>query len=154
MSDVVTFPDEVVELLDRPVTATMCTVNPNGSPQSSVIWFERRGVDIELFAWENAIKVRNIRSEPRVEVIVTDHERERDPGVPVYVRLVGTAEVRPGDPDTPDRLAIRYGNPEGYPRTLGSFVNIHVTTERVSGWGPYAGGAVDGWLPADAGPVR
>jgi PPOX class probable F420-dependent enzyme len=148
MSDGLTFPDEVLQLLDRPVTATVCTVNPSGSPQSTVVWFERRGSELVLFAWEDSVKVRNIRANPRVEVIVIDHERERYPGVPVYVRLIGTAEVRPGEPDIPDRLAIRYGEPDGYPRELGSFVNVHITPRRMTGFGPYVGGELDGWIPA------
>jgi PPOX class probable F420-dependent enzyme len=145
-TDGVTFPDEVVKLLDRPVTATICTVNPDGSPQSTVVWFERRGGELALFAWEDAIKVRNIRRDPRVEVIVIDHERERDPGVPTYVRFIGTAEVGPGEPGMPDRLAIRYGNPDGYPRTLGEYVSVRVTPKRMTGWGPYADGALGGWV--------
>jgi PPOX class probable F420-dependent enzyme len=149
MSDGMSFPDEVVKLLDRPVTATVCTVNPDGSPQGTVVWFERRGSEIALFAFEESIKVRNLRRDPRVEVIVIDHERERDPGVPPYVRFIGTAEVRPGEPGLPDRLAIRYGEPNGYPRALRPFVNIHVTPTRITGWGPFAGGAVDGWVPVD-----
>lgn len=147
MSDGVTFPDEVVQLLDRPVTATVCTVNRDGSPQSTVVWFERRGSELALFAWEDAVKVRNIRRDGRVEVIVIDHERERYPGVPVYVRLVGTAEVRPGEPDLPDRLAIRYGEPDGYPRELGAYVTVHITPDRVTGFGPYGDGEAGGWVP-------
>jgi PPOX class probable F420-dependent enzyme len=146
-SDGVTFPDEVVKLLDRPVTATICTVNPDGSPQSTVVWFERRGAEIELFALADSIKVRNLRLDPRVEVIVIDHHRERAPGVPPYVRIIGTAEVRPGEADIPDRLAIRYGNPDGYPRPLGPHVNIHITPRRMTGWGPFADGAMSGWVP-------
>jgi PPOX class probable F420-dependent enzyme len=151
MSNEVTFPDEVVKLLDRPVTATICTVNPDGSPQSTVVWFERRDTEIRLFALADSIKVRNLRSNPRVEVIVIDQERERDPGVPVYARIIGTAEVRPGEPEIPDRLAIRYGNPDGYPRPLGPHVNIHITPRRLTGWGPFAGGAMGGWVPRNGG---
>jgi PPOX class probable F420-dependent enzyme len=147
MSDGVTFPDEVVKLLDRPVTATICTINADGSPQSTVVWFEWRGGEIVLFAFEEAVKVRNLRRDPRVEVVVIAHDRERDPGVPPYVRIIGTAEVRPGDPEIPDRFAIRYGNPDGYPRPLRPYVNIHITPKRMTGWGPYAGGAMAGWVP-------
>lgn len=151
MSDGLTFPDEVVQLLDRPVTATVCTVNPDGSPQSTVVWFERRGTELALFASEDSIKVRNVRHNPRVEVIVIDHERQRYPGVPVYVRLIGTAEVKPGEPDIADRLAIRYGEPDGYPRELGAYVNIHITPKRMTGFGPYDGGGTGGWVPATGG---
>jgi PPOX class probable F420-dependent enzyme len=144
-----TFPDEVVKLLDRPVMATICTVNPDGSPQATVVWFEPRGSELVVFAFEESIKLRNLRRDPRSEVIVIDHERERDPGVPPYARFIGTAEVRPGEPGLPDRLAIRYGNPGGYPRELRPFLNIHFTPRRITGWGPFEGGALDGWVPAD-----
>jgi PPOX class probable F420-dependent enzyme len=150
MSDGVTFPDEVVKLLDRPLMATICTVNTDGSPQSTVVWFERRGTEIALFAFEDAIKVRNLRRDPRVDVVVIDPDRERDPGVNPYVRIIGTAEVRPGEPGIADRLAIHYGNPDGYPRQLGPYVNIHITPTRMTGWGPFPGGAMSGWVPRDA----
>lgn len=146
MSDGATFPDEVSELLERPVTATIATVNPDSTPQSTVVWFERSGQGLALFAWEDAVKVRNMQRNPQVEVIVIDHERERYPGCPVYVRFIGTAEVKPGDPEMPDRLAIRYGEPDGYPRELGAFVSVYITPERITGFGPYPGGAAGGWI--------
>lgn len=145
-SDGMTFPDEVVKLLDRPVTATVCTVNPDGSPQPTVVWFERRGGEIELFALADSVKVRNLLGDPRVDVVVIDHDHERSPGVPPYLRIIGTAEVRPGEPEIPDRLAIRYGNPNGYPGPLGPHVNIRITPTRLTGSGPFPGGAMGGWV--------
>jgi PPOX class probable F420-dependent enzyme len=148
-SDGVTFPEEVVKLLDRPVTGTICTINPDGTPQPTVVWFERRGDELEMFAFEDSLKVRNIRRDPRVEMVVIDHDHPKSPGVPPYARLIGRAEVRPGEPDLPDRLAIRYGNPDGFPTPLDPHVNIHITPERVTGWGPFTGGAKNGWVPKD-----
>jgi PPOX class probable F420-dependent enzyme len=148
MSEAVTFPDEVLSLLERPVTATVSTANEDGSPQATVVWFERQGTKLALFAWENAVKVRNMQRDPRVEVLVMDHDRERYPGCPVYVRLIGTAEVKPGDPEMPDRLAIRYGEPEGYLRELGAFVSVYITPTRMTGFGPYPDGSLGGWLEA------
>ena len=144
----VTIPDEALALLDRPVTTVICTVNPNGSPQASVVWYERRGQQIVMFALDDSIKVRNLRRDPRVELIMIDHERERDPGVPVYIRLIGTAEILPGEPDIADRLAVRYGNPDGYPHQLSSpYVNIHITPTVFGGMGPYRGGGMSEWVP-------
>jgi PPOX class probable F420-dependent enzyme len=149
-NDDVTFPEEVCKLLDRPLMATICTINPDGTPQPTVVWFERRGDEIALFANEDALKVRNLRNDPRVDVVVIDPDHPKSPGVLPYVRLIGTAEVRPGEPGLPDRLAIRYGNPDGYPSRLGAYVNIHITPQRVAGWGPFTGGAMSGWVRKDA----
>lgn len=142
----VTLPNEALALLDRPLTAVICTVNPNGSPQASVVWFERRGQQIVLFALADAIKVRNLRHDPRVEVIVADFDLHRGPGVPMYIRLIGTAEVLPSEPDIADRLAVRYGNPDGFPYELEPHVNIHITPTSFGGLGPYPGGPKGEWI--------
>jgi PPOX class probable F420-dependent enzyme len=150
-NDGVTLPDEALALLDRPLTAVICTVNPDGSPQASVVWFERRGQQVVLFATDNAIKVRNLRRDPRVEVIVADIDIHRSPGVPMYLRLIGTAEVLPSEPDIADRLAVRYGNPDGFPYDLGPHVNIHITPTRFGGLGPFRGGSSGEWVRKDGG---
>jgi PPOX class probable F420-dependent enzyme len=138
------------ELLDQPLTAALSTVSPSGLPQSSLVWFERRGEKLVIFAEDDTAKVRNLRHRPDVVLLVVDPVRELGSGVPAYVRLTGKTSLRPGEPDLPDRLAVRYGNPDGYPWPLGQFSTIDVSVTRVGGLGPFPTRKLDGWLPKKA----
>lgn len=132
------WPAALLDLLDRPVVAVASTVNPDDSPQSSVIWLERRGRRLVFFADPNSIKVRNLHRDPRIVLIFIDPYPAAAPGVPDYARLTGHATVHPGEPAFPDRLARAYGNPDGYPfERPTAFVDIHVEIDRVSGAGRY-----------------
>jgi hypothetical protein len=138
------------ELLDQPLTAALSTVSPRGLPQSSLVWFERRGLKLVLFAEDDTVKVRNLRLRPDVVLLVVDPVRELGSGVPAYVRLTGKASLRAGEPDLPDRLAVRYGNPGGYPWPLGPYSTIDVSVTRVGGLGPFPTRKLGGWLPKKA----
>jgi PPOX class probable F420-dependent enzyme len=132
----VTLPPTVRELLDRPLVAHISTVSPSGRPQASIVWFERRGDEIVLFSRASDPKVRNLRRNPHIDVVVVDPERQLGAGTPGYTRLTGTADVRAAEPGIHHRLARRYGHPHGYPAgygDLGTIVNIHVSVQRVSG---------------------
>jgi PPOX class probable F420-dependent enzyme len=137
----------VCELLDRPLVAHISTVSPSGRPQASIVWFERRGEEIAIFSRTRDPKVRNLQRDPRIDVLVVDPDRELGAGTRCYLRLTGTADIRPAENGIHHRLARRYGHPDGYPKTFGDpgeLVNIHVTVERVSGLGPFDG--ADSWL--------
>ena len=59
-------PEDVKDALDQKVFVHIATINPDGSPQVSVVWIGRRG-DIVLFSTaEGRIKPRNIEQDPRV----------------------------------------------------------------------------------------
>lgn len=59
-------PDDIRSALDENVFAHVATLNPDGSPQVSVVWITRRG-DIVLFSSaEGRVKPRNIENDPRV----------------------------------------------------------------------------------------
>lgn len=139
------------ELLDQPILVELSTVSPHGRPQSSVVWTERRGDKLVIMCSENSVKIRNIAQNPHVAVIAVDTDRLKNPGIPAYALMTGTAEIRPAEPDLPDRLAIAYGNPDGYPGTLPAFKTVHIDVRRVAGLGPLPGGALGGWAPGRAG---
>jgi PPOX class probable F420-dependent enzyme len=133
------WPAALDDLLDRPVVAIAGTVNRDGSPQSSVIWLERRGRRLVFFADPDSLKVRNLRRDPRIVVVLVDPTREAAPGVPAYARLTGRATVRNGEPAFPDRLARAYGNPDGYPFAHDeAFVDVEIEVDRLGGTEPYA----------------
>jgi PPOX class probable F420-dependent enzyme len=139
-------PPIVRELLDQPLAAHISTVSPSGMPQASIVWFERREEEVVMFSSARDAKVRNLQQNPRIDVVVVDPDRELGAGTPCYVRLTGTADIRPAEDGIQHCLARRYGHGDGYPKEYGDpgeLVNIHVTVERVSGLGPCSGGS---WL--------
>lgn len=93
------FSDEVRKLLDDANPAVLATVNPDGSPQSSVVWVGRDGDDLLISTADGRRKVTNLRRDPRASLTVYD------PADPlVYAELRGTTTITP---DEGRALAIR-----------------------------------------------
>lgn len=64
----VPIPDDVKAILDEPVFVHVATVNPDGSPQVSVVWIDRAGDLIRFSTAEGRVKPRNLRHDPRVSL--------------------------------------------------------------------------------------
>jgi PPOX class probable F420-dependent enzyme len=62
--------DAVRALLDAKNYATISTTNPDGSPQSSVIWVIRDGDDLLFSTLRDRRKERNLRRDPRASVSI------------------------------------------------------------------------------------
>jgi PPOX class probable F420-dependent enzyme len=69
-------------------TAKLATVRADGSPHVVPVWIVLDGDDVVLTAGESTAKVKAIRHEPRVSVLVDD---ERPPFS--YVSIRGTATL-------------------------------------------------------------
>ena len=61
-----TLPDEVKAMLDAPNFWHLATINPDGSPHSTVMWVHRRGGQIMFNTAIGRIKVRNVAHDPLV----------------------------------------------------------------------------------------
>lgn len=84
--------DAVRKLLDDPNCAVLATVNPDGSPQTSVVWVGRDGDDLLISSAAGRRKDRNLHRDPRVSLTVYD---TADPEL--YVEVRGTATVSPDE---------------------------------------------------------
>jgi PPOX class probable F420-dependent enzyme len=60
------------DLLERPLFAHLATVRPDGSPQSSVMWFDWDGSRLRLTHTKTRQKFANLAAEPRVALSVAD----------------------------------------------------------------------------------
>ncbi len=80
--------DSVRALLDDINPAVLATIQPDGSPQTSVVWVGRDGDDVLISSQEGRRKIKNIRADARVSLTV--HDRN-DPDV--YAEIRGTATV-------------------------------------------------------------
>ncbi|MFE7619122.1 PPOX class F420-dependent oxidoreductase [Streptomyces sp. NPDC057496] len=86
-------------LLDAPHPAVLSTLNPDGGPQSSVVWVSRDGGELLISTQRGRRKERNMLRDPRVGLTVFD------PAEPdLYVEIRGTAAVTE---DTGRAVAVR-----------------------------------------------
>jgi PPOX class probable F420-dependent enzyme len=97
--------EDVRTFLEEARFAVLGTVNANGSPQQTVMWYELRGATIVMNTRRGRKKDRNLIRDPRVSLCIEDGFR--------YVTLKGTIEVV-DDPATGQAdiaaLARRYHN--------------------------------------------
>jgi len=80
--------DRTRQLVDGKNFAVVATLNPDGSPQTSVIWVGLDGDAVVFSARADRKKTRNLRRDPRVSVTVIDSDNPYQ-----TVELRGTAEV-------------------------------------------------------------
>ncbi len=59
-------PDDIKAALDERVFVHVATLNPDGSPQVSVVWMTRRGDTVLFSTAEGRVKPRNIANDPRI----------------------------------------------------------------------------------------
>jgi PPOX class probable F420-dependent enzyme len=75
-------------LVDGKNFAVMATLNPDGSPQTSVVWLTRDGDDLLFSTLRERAKARNLVRDPRASVSVwSDEDPER------YAEIRGTVTV-------------------------------------------------------------
>ncbi len=115
-------------LLDARSFAVLSTVQPDGSPQSSVIWVKRDGDDLLFSTFEGRRKHLNLLRDPRVSVVVNP------PQAPyTYLEIRGSATVTTeGGRELIDELANKYtgkDNTRGGPETV--WVVVRVTPSKV-----------------------
>jgi len=119
----------------------LTTINPDGSPQVSVVWIGLDGDDIVVAHLSEGRKVRNLRRDPRAALTV-EADGANAVGLDNYLIVHGTARlVEGGAPELLQRLAEVYLGPgvkfppfdNPPPGTV-----IHITAERIGGVGPWA----------------
>jgi PPOX class probable F420-dependent enzyme len=99
-----TLPDAVRALVDGPNFATVATLDPDGGPQTSVVWVGLDDGDLVFSATEDRRKVRNLRRDPRISVSITDAANPYR-----HTQLRGTVTITP-DPEKalPKALSHKY----------------------------------------------
>lgn len=63
-----------LRLFQAPVFVVLTTINPDGAPQSSVIWSKVDGGDILFSTIRGRRKCRNMERDPRVTLLAYDPE--------------------------------------------------------------------------------
>ncbi len=135
-------PAELRDLIASGPMTHLSTINPDGSPQVTVIWI---GLDGDALVsghmtWQR--KLRNVKRDPRVAL---SFDAPRAPGVFLnqYAVVRARATIEPGEAawDLLNRLAKVYMTPDAdFPAPRGSGYLLRYSVERISGVGP--------WTPA------
>jgi PPOX class probable F420-dependent enzyme len=131
----VTFDESTRTLLDGKNFASVATLNPDGGPQASVVWFRRAGDVIEFSVTVDKRKARNLLRDPRISVTVYD---TANPYQSVEIR--GVAElVEDQAKELPLALSRRYlgADPPPEPDEVKRLI-VRVIPERVNAFSPPA----------------
>jgi PPOX class probable F420-dependent enzyme len=133
---------EARRLLESNRLAHMVTLNPDGTPQVSVVWVGLDGDEIVSGHLPRNQKVKNVEREPRVAISI-EGTGVSESGLREYLVIRGSAHVQEGGAaELLQRLAHVYLGPDvrfppmddpppGYV--------IRTTPERIGGVGPWSG---------------
>lgn len=107
--------EDLGDLLDLPILAMLATRRKDGRILISPVWHEWRNGGFVMTTWANDIKSKNIKADPRITVMVAEHE------VPYRsIEVSGEATIELLDDHMPimRRLAARYVADETYAETF------------------------------------
>ena len=136
-------PESARAVLESDALAHLVTLNPDGSPQVSIVWVGLEGDDIVSAHLREQQKLRNVRRDPRValslETGVTNAMGLRE-----YLVVHGRATIeKGGGPEWLQRLAHTYLGPDvkfpPMPDPPPGF-RLRIAVERIGGIGPWAQG--------------
>ncbi len=132
---------ELRSLIESGPLGHVVTINPDGSPQVSVVWIALDGDDVLTAHMGMYRKLRNLQRDPRIAISIQAPQR---PGefMTQYAVLYGSATIEAGGaPELLRRLARLYVSPEfEFPLNPGAGEGYVLRTrvERVAGHGPWA----------------
>jgi PPOX class probable F420-dependent enzyme len=140
-------PQSIRELIAKAPLAHLTTLNPDGSPQVTVVWV---GIENEEFVIGHLAvhkKIKNIRRDARVALSMLSDKTNAN-GLREYVVVYGNARVTEGGAvDLLGRLAPLYLGPKAvYPpaamRNIPGYVT-RIMPRRFTGIGPWASQAAE-----------
>lgn len=135
-------PQEIKDLIESGAPAHLVTLNPDGSPQVTLVWIGLDGDDILSAHLPENQKVKNIRRDPRVAISLQASTKSSF-GLTEYAVLYGEAAIEEGGaPELLQRLAYVYIGPGvKFPPMQdpppGYITRVRVT--RIRGVGPWTG---------------
>lgn len=110
----VTIPDELADILDKPGIAHLASIGPDGEPHSHPVWYEFDTDRSQLLisTTTDRQKFHNIQRDARVSASITDPQ---DPYRYIELRGRITTVEPDGDKSFIDALASRYFGVDEYP---------------------------------------
>ena len=134
-------PDSARAVLESSALAHLVTLNPDGSPQVTVVWVGLDGDEIVAGHLPEHRKIRNMRNDSRVALSIETGTRDAM-GLTQYLVIYGTARVTEGGaPELLQELARTYLGPDvKFPpmdNPPPGYIT-HVRVDRITGVGPWA----------------
>ncbi|MDG4861668.1 PPOX class F420-dependent oxidoreductase [Streptomyces sp. T-3] len=131
----VTLPEPVKKLLDSPVFVTVATVQPDGSPQLTVVWAKADGDQILFVTSYGTRKEKNLLRDARTTVLVNPADAPYS-----YASISGRAEFTDENAvELLDELSVKYSgkvyaefSPGKVPEA-GTLVVVRVTPTKIAG---------------------
>ena len=136
----IAIPSSARRLLEDRAYGHLVTRNPDGSPQTSMLWFDVEGDELLCNTVDGRVKVRNMRHDPRVIVSVQDRDNPLS-----YLLVHGrvTAITADGAEEHIEKIGQRFTAP-GEQQLLAQFrvadaprLLVRIAAERLGGWGPW-----------------
>lgn len=138
-------PESAYRLFDEPKDVTIITIDPDGTPQASLVWAHRDGDEILIGVEAKHRKTRNLQRDPRITLLIQD-DRKSERDLTQYLVIRGTAKLE-GPGIAADYLALmnaqtqRYLDlpefPFGTPEAFEQAMIIRITVDKISGEGPW-----------------
>jgi PPOX class probable F420-dependent enzyme len=118
-------------IFEKQVLAHVASLGPDGAPHSTPVWVELDGDDIVINTALGRAKARNLASDPRVAVSLTDPD---EPSVAIAIRGTGVGFTTVGAAEVIVRLAKKYLGVETYPyRREGEIrVTVRIQVDRIA----------------------
>jgi PPOX class probable F420-dependent enzyme len=112
VTDMAAIPESHADLLKKPAFANLATLNADGSPQVTPVWFDFDGTNLRMNTARGRMKDRNLRRDPRIAVSIMDPENPYR-----YIGIQGRViEMTENGADAHiDKLAKKYINKDTYP---------------------------------------
>ena len=118
--------DKAREFLGEKRFAVLATINKDGSPQQTVMWYELQGDEIMMNTAQGRPKDRNLTRDPRISICIEDGQRFVTLRGPVTLNdAVETAQADVA------RLVVRYTGPERAKESTPNFRKEHRITLRM-----------------------
>jgi PPOX class probable F420-dependent enzyme len=126
-----TFTPAARAVFEKKVLAHVATLGPDGAPQVTPVWVMLDGEDIIINTALGRAKARNLASDSRVAVSLTDPD---DLYAAIVVRGSVTGFTTEGADDVIDQLAKKYLDVDSYPmRREGEIrVTVRIHPEQIS----------------------
>ena len=115
--------DKARQLINRPVLATLATIDGQGRPHLTPLWIDLDGDDLIINTAQGRAKARHIEENPEVGVTVIDPD---DPYNVVAIRGTVTDVTTEGADAMIDSLAKKYLGVDSYPMRRADEVRITV----------------------------
>jgi PPOX class probable F420-dependent enzyme len=133
-------PESAKELIRSGRLAHVVTLNPDGSPQVSIVWIGLEGDELVTAHLGSYRKVENVRRDPRVTISM-EGTGANEIGMQHYLVIHGRARVEDGGaPEMLQRLAETYVGPgvkfPPMPNPPPGYL-LRITPQRVGGLGPW-----------------